>query len=77
MPPLRYQWYLEENPVPEATNATLSLENLADAQSGSYRASVSNAGGLTWTEPAILAVLPVLSINSQPEIGPETISLAA
>jgi hypothetical protein len=55
--PLFYQWSFNGNPIANATNATLSLSSLTLAQSGNYRAAVSNAFGTTNSAVAVLTVL--------------------
>src|SRR5262249_12414866 len=44
-PPLSYQWRLQGQELPDATNAILVLENLVPDQSGTYSVVVSNAFG--------------------------------
>lgn len=43
--PLRYQWVLNGNPVSNATNASLTISNLALANFGDYQLVVTNGGG--------------------------------
>jgi hypothetical protein len=43
--PMWYQWYLNNNPVANATNSGLLLTALTNAQSGSYSVTVSNPYG--------------------------------
>ncbi len=68
-PPLTYQWYFKTNAIPGATNLVLTLPNLQAAQSGSYTVAVSNPAGTTWSNPALLSVLPGLIINMVPAIS--------
>ena len=54
--PLHYQWLFDEQPIPSATNTTLSLTNLALAAHGNYRVAVTNAFGAMTSAPALLNV---------------------
>jgi hypothetical protein len=56
-----YQWSLNGTNVLGATNTTLILTNVQNAQAGSYTVKVSNAGGSTNTQPFKLTVLPLAS----------------
>jgi len=56
-PPLEFQWYKEDQPIPGATAASLVLENVASAHSGAYSVQVRNAVNSVRSEPAALAVL--------------------
>ena len=47
-PPLRYQWFLNCMPIPEATNATLTVTNVRVGNLGNYHVVVQNAS----THPA-------------------------
>jgi hypothetical protein len=56
--PLSYQWYFNtNNPVPNATNAILSLNNVQTNQAGTYAVLVTNAYGLVWSSNAVLTVI--------------------
>lgn len=59
---LSYQWWLNNNPVALATNATLNLTNLTEAQAGLYSVVVTNSGGTAissnaevWLTPSVLS----------------------
>jgi endonuclease/exonuclease/phosphatase family metal-dependent hydrolase len=54
--PLRFQWLFNEQPVPGATNTTLTLTNLALAAHGNYRLAVTNIFGAMTSAPALLNV---------------------
>jgi Immunoglobulin I-set domain len=43
--PLSYQWYTNNNPVPNATNSSLFLSGATSAQSGNYAVVASNSYG--------------------------------
>lgn len=62
-PPLAYRWYFQNSPVPNATNATLSITNVQAANQGAYLVVVTNLGGTATSPPATLTLLapPVLS----------------
>ncbi|MET0649767.1 MAG: immunoglobulin domain-containing protein [Pyrinomonadaceae bacterium] len=67
--PLSYQWQKNGSPINGATGATLNLTNVQGADSGSYRAVVSNAAGSAASTTAVLNVQtgPVApAITSQP-----------
>ena len=56
-----YQWRLNGNPLPGATNATLAIMNLTPADAGSYTVVASNSAGTTESWSAVLSVEPCLS----------------
>lgn len=63
-PPPTYQWYLNGTSLGSAgTNATLTLSNVAPAQTGSYYAEVRNAVQTNTSTPFTLTVLPVPPVN--------------
>jgi pectate lyase len=67
--PLSYQWQKNGSPINGATAATLNLSNVQGADSGNYRAVVSNAAGSATSTSAVLNVQtgPVApAITSQP-----------
>jgi hypothetical protein len=55
--PFRYQWRFNENPIPRATNATLTVSNLSVTNSGAYDVAVSNAFGAVISAKATLQIL--------------------
>jgi len=57
--PLTYEWLKNSNPIPGATNATLTLTNLQLANAGAYSLHVTNSLGSTNTLAANLQVLPL------------------
>jgi hypothetical protein len=84
--PLSYQWQKNQMDIPGATTAVLELDDVTEADEGSYRAIVSNAAGSATSNPATLTVDPEeeeLSIElTSPENGqvftsPAQIELAA
>ena len=56
--PLFYQWQFNGVNITNATNATLTLENLKTSQTGSYAVAISNPQGSTVSSNALLTVLP-------------------
>ena len=55
-PPFNYQWRFNGVPIPGATNATLTLNNLADANSGNYSVVASNEAGSATSAPILVQV---------------------
>ena len=56
--PLGYQCQLASTNLPGATNATLTLTNVALAQAGSYQVVVTNSAGSVTSAAATLTVYP-------------------
>lgn len=54
--PMIWQWFLGNQPLPDATNDTLSIISVTSRNAGTYSARVSNSGGSTTTLTATLAV---------------------
>jgi hypothetical protein len=63
--PLGYQWQQDGDEVEGATNATLTISNIADSDSGTYTVIITNSVGSITSAPAILVTVPPL-IVSQP-----------
>lgn len=64
--PIGYRWYLNAtNPVPNATNATLTISNLQAASLGDYSVIASNRLGMATSEVAQVTAL-ALAIDQQP-----------
>jgi hypothetical protein len=60
-PPLFYQWRFNGNPIADATNVTLDLNNVNPGNAGNYSVSITNAYGSVTSSPASLAVVdPVI-----------------
>jgi len=70
---LHYQWYFNEtNLLVGAHDPTLALTGVGKQDVGTYRASVSNAFGVVWSEPVLLEVLTafmIREVGSWPELG--------
>ena len=56
--PFSYQWFFNTDSLPDATNATLTLSNVATNQSGSYSVVVTNTNGSATSVAAMLTVIP-------------------
>lgn len=54
--PFRYRWFRNGTLIPNATNASLKLDNVQLANIGKYYAIVSNAGGTFTSETTNLVV---------------------
>ena len=65
-PNLAYQWLFNGNPIPNATNATLTITNLQPTQEGFYQALVMNPAGSATSSNAFLRVLIPARIIAQP-----------
>jgi hypothetical protein len=66
---LHFQWFFNgTNAIVGGTKSFLYLTNLQVSQSGSYSFSVSNAAGSSYSQPALLTVLPSLEIEMAPAI---------
>ena len=62
-----YQWYFNTNTaLPNATNATLTLNNEQLTNAGYYRCTITNAAGSTNSANALLTVWQPPTITSQP-----------
>ncbi len=62
-PPPVYQWFLNQNDLPGATNETLALSNIQETDAGDYGVRVSNETGNVTSDLAALTV-HVLQITS-------------
>ena len=62
---LAYQWYKNSVLIPNATNQTLTLASVSDAEVGSYNVEVANAHGRTASAFATLSLIntPVLTTD--------------
>lgn len=56
--PITYQWRHQDTPLPNATNASLTLTNIQRADAGPYSVAVADAVGTTNSAAAILDVDP-------------------
>ena len=56
-PPVSYQWRLNGMDLPDATNSTLTLQNVQTNQTGNYSVRLSNSYGSTNSPNALLTVV--------------------
>ncbi|GDY22350.1 hypothetical protein LBMAG56_36970 [Verrucomicrobiota bacterium] len=61
-PPLGYQWFLNNAPIPDATNASYTTPVLAITDSGTYSVVVSNSFGTATSRDIALVVVTVPKI---------------
>lgn len=54
--PLRYQWLLDANPIPDATNASYTIPQVLYSDAGDYALRVSNPLSTNTTRTAVLTV---------------------
>ena len=66
MSPLWLQWSWNGNPLPNATDATLTLTNVQWENRGTYRLTVSNSFGTITSVPAELVIKPEPTILTHP-----------
>lgn len=67
--PFTYQWSKAGAPIADATNLSLRLTGLGDGDAGSYTVAVSNAGGTTVSDPAVLTIVtPAAALPTVPTI---------
>lgn len=71
-PPLDFQWYHDEQPLPGATGLALSLESFSAAAVGAYRLSVINDAG----EVSRAVELTLENLSVPPEIVSQPLSLS-
>lgn len=64
--PLKFQWRFNNNNVSSATNSTYTRSNLGSGDAGNYTVVVTNSSGAVTSQVAVLTVLTVVSITSQP-----------
>jgi hypothetical protein len=65
-PSPHYQWYKDGTLVGGATNATLALTGITLADAGTYQAVATNSEGSATSSGAILTVVPLPKITTQP-----------
>ena len=64
---LRYQWYLNQDPVPGAIGPNLFLSQVQPSQSGDYTVKITDDFTSTTSSPAQLTVLVPPLIVGQPQ----------
>ena len=65
--PVEYQWRYNEQDIPGATNAALTLTNVQFSMDGDYSVRVSNAFGVAVSAPMELTVVPVTCWYPEPQ----------
>jgi len=65
-PPLQYQWFHNDNPVPGTTSATLEIPAAQTNDVGTYYVRISNAAGTVTSAAAIVALSTAPTISVQP-----------
>lgn len=65
-PPLTFQWYRNGQPIPGATNPTLTLNPVRSTDAGNYKVSVTNVYGTTTSQEAALTLDVFVAITAQP-----------
>jgi uncharacterized repeat protein (TIGR01451 family) len=65
-PPFQYQWYFNGNPIADATNPELVLENIRVQNAGEYSVEVSNNAGTVRSSPATLTIFTSPIIRAGP-----------
>ncbi|MFO1475791.1 MAG: metallophosphoesterase [Verrucomicrobiota bacterium] len=65
-----FQWYLDDRPIPGATNECFVVENAASGDAGFYRVRVTNRWGALDSDGASLQVLPTPPPAWNPEDAP-------
>lgn len=63
--PLRYQWYLNGAPLPNATNSALVLASAQPGDAGTYKVVVSNLLGAVTSAEATLTLGTVVYLNAR------------
>jgi hypothetical protein len=63
---ISYQWLARGGPLTGATNASLLLEGVQEADAGEYQVAVSDGVGYVLSFPASLRVQPIAGTHSQP-----------
>jgi fibronectin type 3 domain-containing protein len=75
---LVYQWYRNDLPVPDGTNATLAFQYPRQSDAGQYYVVVTNWGGTVTSTPVTLTVQPDVTaptITGVTSFGGKTISI--
>lgn len=59
---LSYQWKKDDVPIQGATNSSYTKENISSVDEGSYICVVTNTGGLTASDPAVIKIIIISEI---------------
>lgn len=65
--PFTYQWYFNDQPIDGAVSTTLVLPRVLPPQAGNYKVLVLSGNGAIFSSNALLTVLPLPVITSQPD----------
>ena len=68
-PMLTYQWFKDGNPIDGATTPSLTINNVRGFDAGSYTVVVTNAAGITTSDPAILSITPIALTRHAPSLN--------
>jgi streptogramin lyase len=63
---INYQWYFNGTPINGATSSSLTLNNVTTSNAGSYTVNLTNNGGNITSSAAVLTVIPLPTIITQP-----------
>lgn len=69
-PPLTYQWFHDDQPIPQATNSSINVGPVALADLGTYSVVVSGPGGTVTSPPAFLKLRGAQSGDIDPSFAP-------
>ena len=64
--PFTYQWSRDGQPIPDATDRTLALENVQEGSAGEYSVEVTNSEGSLTANIATLTVQPAVTVPDLP-----------
>lgn len=66
-PPYTYQWLHNNNPIANSDTDTLTLTGVDAVNAGEYKVIVTNGDGPTTSQAAVLTVITVPEITTQPQ----------
>ncbi len=75
VPAPTYQWFKDGQPLEGKTSSSLALENVSDADAGSYTVVITNSAGTTESAPAVLQVATPARITAEPVGAGANVSL--
>ncbi|HON07791.1 MAG TPA: immunoglobulin domain-containing protein, partial [Verrucomicrobiota bacterium] len=62
--PITYQWFLNENPIPDSNTNLLVITNISISDAGTYFVKVQNELGSVDSQPATLTVQQITNVTS-------------
>jgi hypothetical protein len=68
-PMLTYQWFKDGDPIPGATDSSLTITNVRAFDIGTYTVTITNAAGSTMSSPANLSIAPVALVRHAPVLN--------